>query len=79
MPVLTLVLMETPGVGARRMGTAAGLFFAAAEVGGFSGPFFLGAVRDATGSLTAGLLAFAAVLVPMLVLTRALREPEPDD
>lgn len=79
MPVLTLVLMETPGVGARRMGTAAGLFFAAAEVGGFSGPFFLGAVRDATGSLTAGVLAFAGVLAPMLVLTRLLREPEPDD
>jgi cyanate permease len=79
MPVLTLVLMETPGVGARRMGTAAGLFFAAAEVGGFSGPFFLGAVRDATGSLTAGMLAFAGVIVPMLLLTRLLREPEADD
>jgi cyanate permease len=79
MPVLTLVLMETPGVGARRMGTAAGLFFAAAEVGGFSGPFFLGAVRDATGSLTAGMLAFAGIVIPMLLLTRLLQEPDTDD
>ncbi|MDP6102849.1 MAG: MFS transporter, partial [Dehalococcoidia bacterium] len=34
MPVLTLILMETPGVGALRMGAAGGVFFAAAEIGG---------------------------------------------
>ena len=78
MPVLTLVLMETPGVGALRMGAAGGLFFAAAEVGGFSGPFLLGVLRDATGSLTFGVLVLAAVtaaLVLMMPLIQEARRP----
>ncbi|MBM3941084.1 MAG: MFS transporter [SAR202 cluster bacterium] len=74
MAVLTLVLMETKGVGSARMGAAAGLFFAAAEVGGFSGPLFLGAVRQGTGELAWGIYAFAVVALAMLLLMRLLRE-----
>ncbi len=74
MPVLTLVLMETPGVGARRMGAAAGLFFAAAEVGGFSGPFLLGFLRDATGSLGSGVFLLAAVTAAMVLLMPFVKE-----
>ena len=68
MPVLTLILMETRGVGALRMGAAGGLFFAAAEIGGFGGPFLLGIIRDATDSLGLGVL-FLAVLSAVLALT----------
>ena len=74
MAVLTLVLMETPGVGAARMGTAGGMFFAAAEVGGFSGPFMLGYVRDATGSLEAGVLALAVVSAALLLVLPFIKE-----
>jgi cyanate permease len=75
MQVLTLVLMETPGVGARRVGAAAGVFFAVAEIGGFAGPLMMGMVRDATGSLAGGLWVIVAVaagtaLLPMLIHER---------
>ena len=68
MPVLTLILMETRGVGAVRMGAAGGLFFAAAEIGGFGGPFLLGVILDAVGSLAPGVL-FLAGLSAVLALT----------
>ena len=68
MPVLTLILMETRGVGAVRMGAAGGLFFAAAEIGGFGGPFLLGVILDAVGSLDPGVL-FLAGMSAVLALT----------
>ncbi len=74
MPLLTLLLMETPGVGSRRMGAAAGLFFAAAEVGGFSGPVLMGALRDATGSLEAGLMVLPAVTALMVLVIAFVKE-----
>ena len=79
MPILTLILMETRGVGALRMGAAGGLFFAAAEIGGFGGPFLLGILRDATDSLTLGVLflaALSAVLALTLPLIREQRAQE---
>jgi len=74
MPVLTLILMETPGVGARRMGAGAGLFFAAAEVGGFGGPFLLGFLHDATSSLTTGVLLLAIVTAIMVLMIPFVQE-----
>ncbi|MDO8749685.1 MAG: MFS transporter [Dehalococcoidia bacterium] len=72
--LLTLVLMETPGVGTVRMGLAGGLLFTAAEVGGFSGPFLQGFLRDATGSLVAGVLALAVVSATLLLLLPFIKE-----
>ncbi len=66
--MLLLVLLDTPGIGARRMGAAGGIFFAVAEVGGFSGPFLIGLMRDITGTLNSGLLLIgitAAVAAPL--------------
>ena len=75
MQVLTLVLMETPGVGAKRVGAAAGVFFAIAEIGGFTGPLMMGMMRDSTGTLTGGLwvivvVAAGAALLPLLIRER---------
>ena len=56
MPILTLMLMETKGVGSVRMGAAGGLFFTAAEIGGFSGPFIIGVIRDRAGTMDLGLI-----------------------
>ena len=73
-PVTLLILMETPGVGATRMGAAAGLFFAVAEIGGFGGPLLLGAVRDATGELGAGILIVSALVAAMALLMPLIHE-----
>ena len=74
MPIATLILMETPGIGPRRMGAAAGLFFAAAEIGGFGGPFLMGLLRDATGSLVTGMLILAGVAAALIVIMPFFKE-----
>ncbi len=74
MPIATLILMETPGIGPRRMGAAAGLFFAAAEIGGFGGPFLMGFLRDATGSLVTGVLILAGVAAAMILIIPFFKE-----
>ena len=55
MTVLILTLVELKGVGKERAGTAGGLFFAAAEIGGVGGPITLGILYDATGDFSLGL------------------------
>ena len=77
LPMCSLLLMETPGVGAAKMGVAAGLFFASAEVGGFLGPYVMGELRDSYSSLGPGFLmvaATAALLVPIVLLVRESRD-----
>jgi cyanate permease len=77
MTVLILTLVELPGLDARYAGTASGLFFTAAEVGGVLGPLGLGLLYDVTGGFDAGLYALAAVAVAMtlgsLRLTRLVK------
>jgi cyanate permease len=74
MQVLTLVLLETPGVGPKRVGTAGGVFFAVAEIGGFTGPLMMGMVRDSTGSLMGGLWVIVGVAAGAAMLPLLLRE-----
>lgn len=61
MPVSTLILLETPGIGADMIGLASGLFFTAAEIGGFLGPFLLGHLRESLGTLSTGFLALSII------------------
>ena len=69
--------MELPGLDSRQTGTASGLFFSAAEVGGVLGPLGLGVLFDVTGAYTLGLyglaLVAAALAVGTLVLARQSR------
>ncbi len=74
MPLLTLILMETPGVGQRRIGAAAGIFFAAAEIGGFGGPFLMGLLRDATHSLMSGLIMLSVMTAALVLVLPFLQE-----
>ena len=53
-PLLTLVLMETPQVGAKYMGAAGGLFFCISEIGGFLSPLAVGVLVDWSGTFQAG-------------------------
>lgn len=77
LPLTMLMLMETPGVGAVRMGMAAGLFFSAAEVGGFTGPLIMGLLRDATDSLGSGILMLAAIFAILIPVMPFIRESHP--
>lgn len=73
MTVLILTLMELPGIGERDRGTAGGLFFSAAEVGGVLGPLGFGVLHDLTGGFDAALYALAAVAAAMAVGAATLK------
>jgi CP family cyanate transporter-like MFS transporter len=68
MPILMLILIDSPQVGSRRTGSAGGLFFTAGEVGGVLGPLLMGVLSDATGDFGGGLLMLAGVSVSMAIL-----------
>jgi len=73
MTVLILTLVELPGIGQRNAGSASGLFFSAAEVGGVLGPLGLGAMYEITGGFSAGLYALTAVAIALALATLRLR------
>jgi CP family cyanate transporter-like MFS transporter len=72
-PLMLNVLMEMRSVGPRRIGTAVGIYFSVGEVGGASGPAFMGLLADLTGSFTPGMLALAAVMWIMVVPALRIR------
>ena len=60
-PLLMLILMDTPEVGSRYMGSAGGIFFCVGEIGGFTGPLIIGALVDMTETFLAG-ISFLIIL-----------------
>ena len=73
MTVLVLTLVEVPGVGGRRAGTAGGLFFSAAEIGGVGGPVLLGILFHAHGRFSSGLMVLALLGVLLVASVFPLR------
>jgi cyanate permease len=69
MPLLMLLLMESPSVKTQYMGSAGGMFFCVAEIGGFSGPSLMGILVDVTGSFMAGTIFLAVLCVAIAVMT----------
>ena len=69
MALLLLILMDSPGVETRHMGSAGGMFYCVAEIGGFAGPFFMGVLVDLTGTFMAGALFLASLCLSIAVLT----------
>ncbi len=65
MTVAIMLLMETPGVPAERLGLAGGMFFTAAEIGGVLGPVTLGALSHWSGGFGASLWAISFVCVAL--------------
>jgi len=55
-----------------------GLFFAVAEIGGFIGPLVMGLIRDATGTLTGGVVMLA-LLTGVLAAAPLLIRERPSD
>jgi cyanate permease len=72
-PLLVLILMELPEVGSRYMGSAGGMFFCVSEIGGFAGPFIVGAIRDLTGSFLMGACFLAGLSLIISVMGLLIR------
>lgn len=72
MPMMLLILMDTSEVETRNMGSAGGMFFCVAEIGGFSGPFLIGALVDISGAFTSGAILLAVLCIGISVLTSFL-------
>jgi MFS transporter, CP family, cyanate transporter len=66
-PILVLTLLELPGVDEHRAGTASGLFFSAAQIGGVAGPLMFGVLYDLSGGFALGLGAMCATTLAVLV------------
>jgi cyanate permease len=82
LPLLMLILMETPEVGPKYMGSAGGLFFCISEIGGFMSPLVIGTLVDWTGSFLAGgyfivALGLAILVMSFLIQNRATGESAP--
>lgn len=73
-PLVQLILMETPEVGARHMGTVGGLYFALGEIGGFGGPFIMGVLFDLSGNFASGMLFLLALALMLVILALLLQE-----
>ena len=66
-----LTLMETPEVASKYLGSATGVFFCVAEIGGFLGPFCLGYLVDISGTFITGgilLLGFGVIIFWFMAL-----------
>ena len=72
-PLLMLILMDIPEVGSRYMGSAGGMFFCVAEIGGFAGPFIVGAIRDLTGGFLMGATFLSGLAVIMSAIALSLK------
>ena len=73
MTVLILTLVEVPGVGERRAGTAGGFFFSAAEIGGVGGPVAIGVLYGGSGGFSSALALLALVALLLIGAVVPLR------
>ena len=74
LPLMLVVMMDLPEVGAENMGIAGGLFFSIGATMGFIGPSLVGYLTDLTGSFLPALILLAIVVEAMIVLTLFLKE-----
>jgi cyanate permease len=72
-PLLVLILMETPEVASKYLGSATGVFFCVGEIGGFFAPFVLGYLVDMTGGFLTGAFFLSGLGVIILVLMLPLK------
>lgn len=73
MTVALLTLVEVREVGSRNAGSAGGLFFSAAEIGGVLGPVTIGFVADATDGFGAALNLMTGICGVLLLLSLLMR------
>jgi len=74
MPLMLLMLMDSPKVESRYMGAAGGMFFCVAEIGGSAGPLIMGILVDITGTFFAGAVFLAFLCIAMFAMTFFLKK-----
>jgi len=74
MPLMLVVMMDLPEVGAEYTGIASGLFFSIGAIMGFIGPILVGYLTDLTSSFLPALVLLALVVEGMIVFTLVLKE-----
>ena len=73
-PLLLVILMDFPTIGAKYMGTATGLLATFGASGGFIGPLMVGYLVELTGALTLGFIFLTLILVVTMIPILLLRE-----
>lgn len=73
LPFQLLILMDTPEVDSRYMGSAGGMFFCVAEIGGFTGPLIMGILVDMTGTFLAGVFFLMSLSLAIIAMTLFLK------
>ena len=73
LPIILLLLMDAPEVDSRYMGSAGGILFCVAEIGGFTGPLVMGALVDVSGAFQAGAAFLASLYLAIFALTFLLK------
>ena len=79
MTVALLMLVEIPNVGPKRAGTAGGLFFTAAEIGGVTGPLVIGLLHDLSGGFSISLTMLSFICFLLLILLFLLQKSMKND
>ena len=74
MPLMLVVMMDLPAVGAEYTGIASGLFFSIGGSMGFIGPILVGYLTDLTSSFIPALILLTVVVEAMILLTLFLKE-----
>jgi cyanate permease len=74
MPILLVVLMDLPDVGAEYTGIATGVYFSIAGICAFIGPTIVGYLTDLTGTFLPAIILLALVMEAMIALTLFLKE-----
>ncbi|MHA2140155.1 MAG: MFS transporter [Candidatus Thorarchaeota archaeon] len=74
MPVLLVVLMDLPNIGAEYTGVASGIYFSIGAFCGFIGPSIVGYLTDLTGTFLPAIILLALVMEAMIALTLLLKE-----
>ncbi|MFW9870264.1 MAG: CynX/NimT family MFS transporter [Candidatus Thorarchaeota archaeon] len=74
MPLMLVVMMDLPDVGAEKTGIASGLFFSIGGCTGFIGPIVVGYLTDLTDSFLPPLLLLTIIVEVMILLAFLLKE-----
>jgi cyanate permease len=74
MPILLVVLMDLPDIGAEYTGVASGVYFSIGALFGFIGPTIVGYFTDLTGSFLSPIILLALVMEAMIVVAYLLKE-----
>jgi len=78
-PLIRAIPIELDGIGPRLTAVATGLIFTVGEIGGFLGPFLIGALRDLTESFAPGIGLLTAGGLLTILAGYAMDDPARQD